>query len=432
MRKRLDIKSLRQERGEKEKQIDAIQVKAEAENREITQEELGQVDNLLTEIKALDGDIVRAEDLLAVKARGAKLVDGQDDAPVRVQVRDRNDEKGLALVAYIQAKHIAGGDLRVAAELASKAGFARVAKALSSGTATAGKEMVPVDFAQDFIPFLREEAIVPSLGARPVPMPNGNMTMPRVSGGATSAYVAENADIVKSEQTTDSIAMSAKYLTSLVPVSNQLINHMDADTVALVRDDMVSAMAETMDITFIRAAGSATVPKGIYGWTVAGNKVAAAAGAAPTKQVVNNELGRLMLRLRQAKMRQRRRGWILSPRSEYYLMNLVDGNGNAAFPEMQAGNLKGAPYRVTAQIPENLGGGAINTEIYYGEFTESFIGETASLEISLSEQAAYVEGGNLVSAFSRNQTVIRTILAHDFAVRYGTAFAVLEAVQWGS
>ena len=41
---------------------------------------------------------------------------------------------------------------------------------------------------------LSDRTIVRKLGARPVPLPNGNMTLPRVAGGATASYTGENKD----------------------------------------------------------------------------------------------------------------------------------------------------------------------------------------------------------------------------------------------
>ena len=63
---------------------------------------------------------------------------------------------------------------------------------------------------------------------------------------------------------------------------------------------------------------------------------------------------------------------------------------------------------------------------------DALIGESGTLEITASPEASYVEGGNLVSAFSRDQTVIRAITRHDFAVIYQEAIAVKTGILYGT
>ena len=137
--------------------------------------------------------------------------------------------------------------------------------------------------------------------------------------------------------------------------------------------------------------------------------------------------------LRNANVRMIRPGWLFSPRTEHYLMTIRDGNGNFAFREdMLAGKLWGYPFGVTTQIPDNLGGGSDESEIYLVDMADSVIAESTNLIIDVSSEAAYHDGGNVVSAFSLDQTVIRVIASHDFGMRHDASVAVLSAVKWGA
>ena len=56
--------------------------------------------------------------------------------------------------------------------------------------------------------------------------------------------------------------------------------------------------------------------------------------------------------------------------------------------------------------------------------------ENPGIELRVSDQGSYTEGGNLVSAFERNQSLVRVILHHDFVMRHTQPLSVLTAVDW--
>lgn len=62
-----------------------------------------------------------------------------------------------------------------------------------------------------------------------------------------------------------------------------------------------------------------------------------------------------------------------------------------------------------------------------------FIGEEETLEIDYSKEATYKDSeGNVVSAFQRDQTLIRVIAKNDFGPRHVESIAVLTGVTWGA
>ena len=65
-------------------------------------------------------------------------------------------------------------------------------------------------------------------------------------------------------------------------------------------------------------------------------------------------------------------------------------------------------------------------------FADCFIGEDDDMVIDLSKEATYKDAeGNMVSAFQRDQTLIRVIAKHDFGPRHVESVAVLTGVTWG-
>jgi HK97 family phage major capsid protein len=63
----------------------------------------------------------------------------------------------------------------------------------------------------EVIELLSDRTIVRKLGARPVPLPNGNLTLPRVAGGATASYTGENKDAKTSESRFDDVKLSENH-----------------------------------------------------------------------------------------------------------------------------------------------------------------------------------------------------------------------------
>src|SRR4029453_3798299 len=109
-------------------------------------------------------------------------------------------------------------------------------------------------------------------------------------------------------------------------------------------------------------------------------------------------------------VRMLRPAWILSPRSKMYLMTVRDANGNFAFrDEMRAGGLWTFPFGAKTQIPENLGGGGDESEIYLVDMADAVIGDATSIIIDSSTEAAYHDGSQGIAAFSQDQTVVGPI-----------------------
>lgn len=349
------------------------------------------------------------------------------------QAEDKKPEKGMVTARIVRALAAAKGDPDRAANWAKKnwSDSEFVVKALAAGDATAGGYLVPPEYSTDLIELLKPMAVVRRLGAVTLPMDTGTLNIPKITGGATASYIGENANIPKTEQTFGQITLTWKKLAALVPISNDLLRFSSPNADAIVRDDLVSSMALREDLAFIRDDGTSNKPKGLLNWAPAGNKFNA--NATVDLANVTADLGKAVYLLKKANVRFIRPGWIMSPRTENYLMTVRDANGNFAFrTEMLAGRLFGYPYGVTTQIPDNLGVGANESEVYLVDFADAVIGEATQLIIDASTEAAYHDGANVVAAFSLDQTVIRVIAQHDFAMRHAESACVIQSVTWGA
>lgn len=301
-------------------------------------------------------------------------------------------------------------------------------RALNETTASAGGVLVPEEFSRELIEYLYDRTVVRRAGARRLAMGSDTLHLGRATGGATAGYIAEGADIPKSQQTFDEIVLTAKRLTALVPVSNDLLRDASIDADRFVRDDLVAALAAREDLAFIRDDGTVNKPKGIRYWADPAN-VFAANATVNVDNIVADLYKAVRFVLEGLKGNLQRPGWIFATRTFVALSKLRD-QGNWVFPELLQGRLLGYPVFVTDQIPTNLGAGADESEVYFVDFAECVIGERQEIEIVASGEASYVEGGQVVSAFSRNETVIRAVARHDFALRRPRAASVITGVKW--
>ena len=97
-----------------------------------------------------------------------------------------------------------------------------------------------------------------------------------------------------------------------------------------------------------------------------------------------------------------------------------------------------ALFVTTTQIPTNLaklaqqtGTETNNAEIYLTDFADVFIGDTLEMRVDTSNEATFKDaGGNVVSAFQRDETLFRVITENDIGVRHKGSIVVAFVPSW--
>jgi HK97 family phage major capsid protein/HK97 family phage prohead protease len=394
-------------------------------------------------------DSVRAE-ILKTQREASKAAEirsasaATETRPTVEVVRDAADkrEKGITVARSIRALAAGRGDFAKAEK------FARevlkddlVARSFASAASSAadGGYALQGNYSAEIVELLRPRAVVRSLNPTIVPL-DGTYTQNRLLGGASGGYIGENQDIPASKGKFGQLKLSAKKLASLVPISNDLLRRSGGESAdAAVRDDLMIALQNVEDVSFIRSQGSQYSPKGLRYWALPANVIAATNVTGMTGgtlvQAVQGDIGKLKLALRKANVRFLRPGIIMSVSTEYFFENLLNGLGYPVFrDEMSKGTFMGYPYRVTTQIPENLtvGGVANSTELYFADFADVTIGDAPQIGIEFSTEASYIDpsSGSLVSAFSQDQTVMRVLIEHDLGMRHQESLAILNGVAY--
>ena len=298
---------------------------------------------------------------------------------------------------------------------------------LAAGDAAAGGVLVPDDFSTQIIDLLRAKTVVRRLGAQMIDMPNGTIEVPKLTAGAAVGYVGENQARNATAPAFGNLTMTARKLVGIVPASNDLLRSPRANADSIIRTDLTRGIALREDLSFIRDDGTAGTPKGMKYWAASSASVASTGTSA--EQIIS-DLSLMLSRIAQSNVDEESLAWIMTPRSREKLRVLRGTDVFLFRADIDAGRLMGHPLGATTQIPSNLGSGS-DTEIYLVNMADALIGETGQMEVAASSEAAYNdESGNLVSPFSRDQSVVRVLERIDFALRHEESVQILTGVAW--
>lgn len=304
----------------------------------------------------------------------------------------------------------------------------RVSSAMSANVHTAGGSLVAGAFSTAWIELLRAKAIMRAAGVPTLPLDDGSLTVGRKTGASTSYYRGEGQNATISQLTTGDMKLIAKEMVTMVPITEKLARSPSAGATAMVRDDIIESAALCEDLYFIRGVASGAGPTGMRYLAPSANVLTMT--ASPDLAKVTTDLGRLELVLMSNNVDVTEAHWAMSPRTLIYLMNLRDGNGNIAFPEISMNmTLRKKPIHVTTQIPENLN--TNQSELYLFQPRSCVIGDVPNMSIVASNTAAYWDGTAVVAAFSKGEIVTRLTMENDFNLRQLAGVAILTGLTWG-
>jgi HK97 family phage major capsid protein len=459
----------------------------------LTDEEKTDYDAKRLVVTELDGQIERAKEAQRLSVVTARPVAGQEERETTVQVNERDpytkDEdakamglgtsKGLRAVACAKMFYAAGNNVTAARALAvdcygENHSITRSfsprrdpnSRALQVSVGASGGFMVPPDYVNEIIELLRPKAVVRGSNPRSMPMPRGTMTLPNQQSAATANYGTESAKIAASQQTLGQITATYKKLTALVPVTNDMMRYADPAADAFVRDDLVKVIALREDLAFILGDGTQATPRGFISfangwvaanggtvgvWSQSANSTLAVNATDPSNSTGGNfvtanetytlatvaqELGGAINKLDTANVDEDKRVWFMHPRSWNYMYNVQNSLGVYVYrDEMNRGTLLGYPFKKTTQIPTNYydatGSHTDCSFIFLVEMDDALLLDSMTLELAISREGSYVDGGgNTVSAFQNDQTLIRAIAEHDFQMRHDQSIAVIQNVRY--
>ncbi|MFP5513342.1 MAG: phage major capsid protein [Alphaproteobacteria bacterium] len=444
----LDIVGLRQDRAKAYEGLNAIL--AATDGRAMTADEQAQFDAAEASVKDFDAKIKNAERVQALRAttavpsrasvadddRGAKAA-----APVAPAAPAAKEEPGIDLARYTRAIVAAKGNLDHAATWASSQ-FGEshpvvmdINAAMQSNDMAGGGIFVPERLSNELIGLLYPKTVIRRI-SRVVPLVGGTDTVPTVEKGINAYYIGEGDDLTTDEPSFGALSFKEREIASLVPLSNKLLRLSRVGIDQYVRDMMLEGFAQAEDTAFLRGTGTGASPKGLRYYIPTAQIYDASGAATPTAAQVDSDTRKMILALSLAEIPMTNVRWLMHDRVFMYLADMRDSNGNKVYPSLEAATptFRGYPVERFNRIPTNLSDGTNSdcTELYLGDFSFSMVADSYAVRIDASDTASYKQGGNMVSAYSKNQTLIRGLAGHDFGVTRTKAFTMLNKVRWGA
>jgi len=302
-----------------------------------------------------------------------------------------------------------------------------------TSSASTGGNLVATDLmADEFIEFLRNQAVMLQLGVRTMTGLVGNVAIPRRSGVASTYYLStQTTAITQSESTFDQISLQPKNLAALSKYSRQTLLQATPGIEELVRRDLTDGINLAIDLGILNGSGSSGQPTGILNTAGIGSVAMGTNGGNITlEKVVDLETAVMQV------------NGAVNPNTVAYLTN---HKVVAALKKLRAGgstagdgpflfntegatlgrgptplNLNGYPLASSNQVPSTLTKGSssgVCSALLMGDFSQAIVGFYGSgLEITVGEDQ---------DDFSKALTSVRGIVSFDVAVRDPKSFAAI-------
>jgi len=244
----------------------------------------------------------------------------------------------------------------------------------------------------------------------------GNIAIPRATGGATAYWVAESGSPTESQAAFDQVTMSGKTVGAFSDISRKLLLQSSIDIEGYVRNDLATALALAIDSAAIEGTGSSNQPTGILNTSGIGSVAGGTNGAAPTYANIvgletevaqdNADIGSLRY-LTNTKVRGKLKQTYTNPTYGEIPVFGADGTMN------------GYGVAVTNHVPSNLTKGtasAICSAIIFGNFADLIVGMWGSLDLMVDPYTASSSG------------TVRVVALQDLdiAVRHPESFAAMK------
>ena len=412
-----------------EVKVEAPVVDVAAERDAVRKEEMGRIKGIEA-LGAMHNEQEMAREFISegkgVDAFRAALLDHIKDRPEVERPEIGLEEKEIREFSFFRAinalanptdrraQDAAGFEFEASAATADRLGreptgffvpedVLRAKRDLTVGTNTAGGHTVATDLLADsFIDKLDNSMAVVSAGATVLRDLNGNVAIPRATGGATAYWVAESGNITESAQAFDQVTMSPKTVGAYTEISRKLLLQSSIDIEAFVRNDLALRLALAIDNKALEGDGSSNTPTGIVNATGVGSVAfaSATAGAATWGEIVDVET-----EVSQDNALLGRLAYLTNAAEAGYLKQTVKESGQATYM-MANGEMNGYPVVVTNNL-------TTAGQILFGNWADLLIGYWGGLDINIDSASGSASGTLRIVAL---QDV-------DVAVRHGESFA---------
>jgi len=395
----MTLEEIRERIVELQESMQAIIANAEELNRELSDDEAEEVDDLLASINDdLRVREARMEKVEAEKHRIAlaqkPVIDVQNTTSIlavpkshqnlRAFTGENGERDAYRAGLWFKAAFLNDNE---ASRLCNDYGIFNTA---TEGTNSAGGYLVPDELSSAIIA-VRNRAGVSRRLCKVVGMASDVMNIPKITAGLTVEYPAEAAEITASDQTWGQVALAVAKRAVIAKCSNELL----ADAVIGVIDDLAvgigNSLAVQEDNELINGDGTSTFG-GETGLTVAiaaGGTTQLASSNTSFADIALADLNTLVGTMPDKYYGSATPSWLIGRQTwSSYIQALVYAAGGNTISDLASGaapQLFGFPVEISDQMPAD---GAQTFACFFGNFQDAvLIGERELMEISVSEEA---------------------------------------------
>lgn len=258
-----------------------------------------------------------------------------------------------------------------------------------------------------FIELLRNSSVSLRAGVRRMGGLVGNVTIPKMTAGATAYWLAdEGTQITESQPTIGQVSLSPKNVAALTELSHQLLQQSTPDAEQLVLDSIARDIALAVDVGVLRGSGSNGQPQGIVGTSGVGSFTGTSLATAGVLNAQADVAGANALSPGCA--------YVTTPAVAALLMDRPELTTTGTTPlwvgNMLEGNVKGFRAFSSNQLAA--------ATMLFGWWDTVVLGEWGVLELMT----------NPYSDFTRGLTAVRGWYTCDVAMRYPAAFSYASSI----
>ena len=293
-----------------------------------------------------------------------------------------------------------------------------------SGEAVTDNFVPTIQRPDMFIEALRARQVLSGLGATYIPGLTNRVRMPKISTGATAAFVEEAGDVADQSQADDSVTLQPRTLGAYADISRLLMLESVPAIEQVVQDDLLRSVADAIELAAINGSGSSGNPTGILNTSgvndldiSAGTDVAALTWADITDLVKLVEEDNGVVNANAL-------GFLTNSKVKSKMANTVKvaSTDSVMLLNDPWNSLYGYPIAFSSNVPSNLNpgdGGTDASAMIFGDFSQLMIGLFGAPSIQVNPYTGQLAGTVRISI---HQEV-------DVAVRNAVSFAITNEVS---
>ena len=282
-----------------------------------------------------------------------------------------------------------------------------------------GDQIVPSTLQTgSFIESLRSQMVLRGLGVRFMEGLTGLVPIPKMVTGSSVEMEGENDAAASTTPVLGQVNMAPHRISAKLPYSIQLLKQTDMSVEALLRDDLMRAIAEKLERQVLTGSGVGDNIKGVANFDLINTVAVGAAGGVPTWA----DFVAMETAVADANVRGTSQAYLINAVTRGLCKTTLKASGVSGYI-MEDGEINGYKAEMTNLLPKNGTKGAhtaadLSTALF-GEWSDLIVGQWGGLDI-------------LVDPFTRGDEAMVNMIPNLFAdavARHDEAFSVMSDID---